>query len=80
MKIAHFIGASKPWHVQLDPAGQPLTGSGAEHANRHLKYWLEIFHSDVSNKCRERVVGDNGDEDDANELRDFLQSCCDNNN
>ena len=74
MKIAHFIGASKPWHIQLDLAGQPC--SGGEHANKHLKYWLEIFHSDV----RERGAGDNGDEDDANELRDFLQSCCDNNN
>ena len=50
MKIVHFIGASKPWHVQFDQAGQPLSRSGEEHANKHLMYWWQIFHSDVSNK------------------------------
>ena len=50
MKIVHFIGASKPWHVQFDPAGKPLSRSGEEHANKHLLYWWQIFHSDVSNK------------------------------
>jgi len=50
VKIVHFIGASKPWHVQFDPAGKPLSRSGEEHANKHLMYWWQIFHSDVSNK------------------------------
>ena len=50
VKIVHFIGASKPWHVQFDPAGRPLSRSGEEHTNKHLMYWWQIFHADVSGK------------------------------
>ena len=57
MKIVHFIGASKPWHVQFDPAGQPMSRSGEEHTNKHLMYWWQIFHSDVSNKTSRQIVG-----------------------
>jgi len=58
VKIVHFIGASKPWHVQFAPSGQPLSRSGEEHTNKHLAYWWQIFHSDVSNK--QVVTGDGG--------------------
>ena len=57
-KIAHFIGASKPWHIQLDLAGELVSGSGGEHTSKHLMYWWQIFHSDVSNK--QVVTGDGG--------------------
>jgi len=50
VKIVHFIGASKPWHVQFDSAGRPLSPQGEEHSNKHLTYWWQIFHSDVRGK------------------------------
>ncbi len=47
MRIIHFIGASKPWHVEFDPSGVPQPRYGEEHTVDHLKKWWQIFHTDV---------------------------------
>ena len=56
-KIAHFIGASKPWHIQLDLAGELVSGSGGEHTSKHLTYWWQIFHDVAVDRAAERDVG-----------------------
>ncbi|XP_059082167.1 glycogenin-1-like isoform X4 [Tigriopus californicus] len=55
VKIIHFIGVSKPWHVQFDPSGQPQPRLGEEHTLNHLKNWWHIFHSDVKPKLGEKL-------------------------
>ena len=47
VRIIHFIGASKPWHVKFDSAGAPKPRLGEEHTLDHLKQWWMIFHADV---------------------------------
>jgi lipopolysaccharide biosynthesis glycosyltransferase len=55
VKIVHFIGVTKPWHVKFDAAGQPLAGPLEAHTLDHLKQWWNIFHSDVKPKLAELV-------------------------
>lgn len=47
VKIVHFIGATKPWHVQFDAQGKPIIGQHEAHAVSHLKQWWDIFNKDV---------------------------------
>jgi len=47
VKIIHFIGSSKPWHVSFDEQGEPLSGDYGKHAQEHLKLWWNIFCSKV---------------------------------
>lgn len=47
VKIVHFIGTSKPWHVKFDAHGQPQPQLYEEHTAQFLKQWWNIFHSDV---------------------------------
>jgi glycogenin glucosyltransferase len=46
VKIIHFIGSSKPWHVHFDEQGEP-TGEYEKHGQEHLKLWWSIFCSKV---------------------------------
>lgn len=47
VKIIHFIGASKPWHVAFDPWGTPVPQLYESHTVDHLKRWWTIFATDV---------------------------------
>ena len=47
MKIVHFIGTSKPWHVKFDANGQPQPQLYEEHTAQFLKQWWHIFHTRV---------------------------------
>ena len=47
VKIVHFIGTSKPWHVKFDNSGQPQPQLYEEHTAQFLKQWWHIFHTDV---------------------------------
>lgn len=57
VKIVHFIGATKPWHVKFDSVGQPLAGPLEAHTQDHLSRWWNIFHSDVKPKLSELAPG-----------------------
>lgn len=47
VKIIHFIGTSKPWHVKFDQQGSPQSQKYEEHTSQFLKQWWHIFHTDV---------------------------------
>lgn len=47
VKIVHFIGASKPWLVNFDAAGNALIGNTEKHSHTHLKLWWQIFNNSV---------------------------------
>jgi len=47
VKIVHFIGTSKPWHVKFDSRGQPQPELYEDHTSQFLKQWWNIFHTDV---------------------------------
>jgi len=49
VKIIHFIGCTKPWHVNFDTAGTPMTRP-QDGIQDHLRMWWEIFTSDVKPK------------------------------
>lgn len=47
VRIVHFIGTSKPWHVKFDGQGQPQPSLYEEHTASFLKQWWHNFHTDV---------------------------------
>lgn len=47
VKIIHFLGTSKPWHVKFDQQGTPQSQKYEEHTSMFLKHWWHIFHTDV---------------------------------
>ena len=47
VKIVHFIGATKPWLVTFDEAGNARIGSSEKHTHLHLKLWWQIFNNSV---------------------------------
>jgi len=47
VKIVHFIGSSKPWHVKFDVNGQPQPQLYEEHTYQFLQHWWHIFHTNV---------------------------------
>jgi glycogenin glucosyltransferase len=56
VKIVHFIGATKPWHVKFDVQGQPQAGPLEAHTLENLKHWWQIFHSEVKPKLAELAI------------------------
>lgn len=58
VKIVHFIGATKPWHVKFDSYGLPQAGPLEAHTLEHLKHWWQIFHSDIKPKMAELAPGE----------------------
>lgn len=46
VKIIHFIGCSKPWHVNFDRQGSPLSRP-QEGLQDHLSLWWSIFTASV---------------------------------
>jgi len=58
VKIVHFIGATKPWHVKFDADGQPMAGPLEAHTLEHLKQWWNIFHADVKPKLTKLAPGE----------------------
>ena len=42
-----FTGASKPWLVNFDAAGNALIGNTEKHSHTHLKLWWQIFNNSV---------------------------------
>lgn len=49
VKIIHFIGCSKPWHINFDTQGSPLTRP-QEGLQDHLSLWWSIFTASVKPK------------------------------
>jgi len=47
VRIVHFIGTSKPWHIKFDNQGQPQPRLYEEHISQFLQQWWNIFHADV---------------------------------
>lgn len=47
IKIIHFIGTSKPWHVKFDQQGLPQSQKYEKHTHDFLKQWWHIFHTDI---------------------------------
>ena len=47
VKIVHFIGATKPWLVSFDEAGNARIGRSEKHTHLHLKLWWQIFNNSV---------------------------------
>lgn len=47
VRIIHFIGMSKPWHVQFDKEGKPQSGGYDKNVSEHLQAWWTIFSSEV---------------------------------
>jgi lipopolysaccharide biosynthesis glycosyltransferase len=57
-KVAHFIGASKPWHLNFNRAtGQLETSSNMMQNIADFAYiWWRIFMEDVHHKLIENLV------------------------
>jgi len=53
VKIVHFIGASKPWLVSFDAAGNAQIGNTEKHSHTHLKLWWQIFNNSVRPQLNE---------------------------
>ena len=47
VKIVHFIGATKPWLVSFDEAGNARIGRPEKHTHLYLKLWWQIFNNSV---------------------------------
>jgi len=47
VKIIHFIGTSKPWHVIFNEQGEPVDSGYNKHTVEHLKLWWNIFSTQV---------------------------------
>jgi len=47
VRIVHFIGTSKPWHVKFDNQGQPQPRLYEGHSLQFLQQWWNTFHADV---------------------------------
>jgi lipopolysaccharide biosynthesis glycosyltransferase len=47
VKIVHFIGTAKPWHVKFDIQGQAQPNVYEDNTSQFLQQWWSIFHSDV---------------------------------
>jgi len=47
VKIVHFIGTAKPWHVKFDIRGQAQPNVYEDNTSQFLQQWWSIFHSDV---------------------------------
>jgi len=47
IKIIHFIGTSKPWHVKFDQQGSPQSPLHEQHSLEFLKHWWHIFDTDI---------------------------------
>ena len=57
VKIVHFIGSSKPWHVKFDANGQPQPKLYEEHTYQFLQQWWHIFHANVKPALSQMVSG-----------------------
>ena len=47
VKIIHFIGTSKPWHIKFDQRGSPELEKIEENMYQFLKHWWYIFDNDI---------------------------------
>merc|ERR1712029_485786 len=55
-KIVHFIGATKPWLVSFDEAGNALLADSEKHSHLHLKLWWQIFNNLVRPQLNKQVA------------------------
>jgi len=56
VKIVHFIGATKPWLVSFDEAGDAKIGDTERHSHDHLRLWWQIFNNSVRPELNKTVV------------------------
>merc|ERR1719509_630545 len=47
VKIVHFLGSWKPWHVQFSPQGDIMSRQNQQQDQKHLRLWWIIFNMDV---------------------------------
>ena len=58
VKVAHFIGASKPWHHRYNTVtGQVELQEGSGHSQEFLQIWWDIFMSLVQPHLSPEMVG-----------------------
>jgi len=60
VKIVHFIGATKPWLISFDEAGNALIGDTEKHSHDHLRLWWQIFNNSVRPQLNKRPVTSRG--------------------
>ena len=53
VRIIHFIGQSKPWHIQWDEEGSLVPRTHEEHTMDHVAHWWTIFREDIEPKIPE---------------------------
>jgi len=56
VKIVHFIGATKPWLISFDEAGDAKVGDTEKHSHNHLRLWWQIFNNLVRPQLNKTVV------------------------
>merc|ERR1711971_630737 len=60
VKIVHFIGATKPWLVSFDEAGNARIGRPEKHTHLYLKLWWQIFNNSVRPLLNRAVPSNSG--------------------
>lgn len=55
VKIVHFIGATKPWLVSFDEAGNAKLANTEKHSQLHLQLWWQIFNNLVRPQLNKQV-------------------------
>ena len=59
VKIVHFIGASKPWLVSFDEAGNAKVADTEKHTHSYLKLWWQLFNNLVRPSLNKTVTSSN---------------------
>ena len=58
VKVVHFIGASKPWHLSYNTATGDVSAAGGVDPSqqRFLQLWWDIFMQDVQSTLHSDLV------------------------
>ena len=51
-----FAGATKPWLISFDEAGNAQIGDTEKHSHDHLKLWWQIFNNNVRPQLNKSLV------------------------
>jgi len=61
VKIVHFLGSWKPWHVQFSPQGDVMPRQNQHQDQKHLRLWWNIFNIDIKptlSQTKDHQAGD----------------------
>ena len=56
MKVVHFIGAQKPWHMSYNTATGQVDGASEQTQANFLQQWWTVFMEDVQNTLQSGLV------------------------